>query len=69
MSAGERLQALREAKGLSKTAVAKEAGCSRYAINLYEKGDRTPRCDISFRLYLFTKDLGAPILPTDWQCA
>jgi transcriptional regulator with XRE-family HTH domain len=67
---GARLKALRDERGLTKTALAKEAGCSRYAIHLYEQGDRSPRGDISFRLYLLTKEWGAPIFPTDWPtCA
>ena len=68
--AGERLRALREARGLSKTALAKAAGCSRFAINLYEKGERKPNGPISFALYELTMLWGEPIRPPDWlRCA
>lgn len=68
--AGERLQALREERNLSKTALGKAAGCSRSAIKLYEKGERVPNGPISFALYELTKKWGSPIKPTDWsKCA
>lgn len=68
--AGERLRALRESRGMSKTALGEAAGCSRFAITNYEKGKRVPTGPISFRLYELTLLWGEAIRPPDWErCA
>lgn len=68
--AGERLTELREARGLTKQALADAVHCSRSAISLYERGKREPKSGVAFRLWLLTKKWGAPIEPPEWErCA
>jgi transcriptional regulator with XRE-family HTH domain len=46
----EKLRELRKRKGLTQQAVADKMGLTRVAITQYEKGVRTPKIDIAYKL-------------------
>ena len=67
----QRLKALREKKGLTQDALARELGIGRAALGLYENGDRQPNIEILRRIaehfnvssdYLIGRGEGTPTI-------